>query len=177
MSDQGIPFKLSRESRIRIDREGHVWHEGERVLHPGLARTLARWIDIDDQGRYVMRNALDWCFVTVDHTPLVVRSVRLETDPRMCVEVELSDDTTEALDLGTVQVDPDGVVYAHVRGGKLLARFDRQPSFKFLEHVETDDRGLMTFSLGSLTARIAPLERGETLVPPAPPRRPFPGRA
>ena len=31
----------------RVDREGHIWHEGERVLHPGLARTLARWIDID----------------------------------------------------------------------------------------------------------------------------------
>lgn len=176
MSDDAVPFKLSRESRIRVDRDGHIWHEGERVLHPGLARTLARWIDLDDNGRYVMRNALDWCFVTVDHTPLVVRSVRLETDPAMRVEVELSDDSTESLDLSTVQVDPDGVVYAHVRGGRLLARFDRQPSFKFLEHVETDERGLMTFTLGSKTVRIAPLERGETLVPPAPPGRPVTGR-
>ncbi len=176
MSDEALPFKLSRESRIRVDRDGHIWHEGERVLHPGLARTLARWIDLDENGRYVMRNALDWCFVTVDHTPLVVRALRLETDPAMRVEVELSDDSTEALDLSTVQVDPDGVVYAHVRGGRLLARFDRQPSFKFLEHVETDGRGLMTFMLGSKTARIAPLERGETLVPPAPPGGPVTGR-
>lgn len=75
-----------------------------------------------------------------------------------------------------MQVDPDGVVYAHVREGKLLARFDRQPSFKFLEHVDTDDRGLMTFVLGTKTVRIAPLERGETLVPPAPPLRPVTGR-
>ncbi len=165
-----VPFKLSRESNIRVDREGHIWHEGERVLHPGLARTLARWIDIEPSGRYVMRNALDWCFITVDHTPLVVRSVTLETDPAMRVEVELSDDTTEKLDLRTVQVDPDGVVYAHVRGGKLLARFDRQPSFKFLEHVEADEKGIMIFRLGTLMVRIAPLERGETLVPPAPPR-------
>jgi hypothetical protein len=177
MSDEAVPFKLSRESRIRVDRDGHIWHEGERVLHPGLARTLAHWIDIDEQGRYVMRNALDWCFVTVDHTPLVVRAVRLETDPAMRVEVELSDDSSEALDLSTVQVDPDGVVYAHVRGGKLLARFDRQPSFKFLEHVDTDDRGLMTFALGTLSVRIAPLERGETLVPPAPRTRAVTGRS
>ncbi|MBK6535762.1 MAG: DUF1285 domain-containing protein [Deltaproteobacteria bacterium] len=176
MSEDAVPFKLSRESRIRVDRDGHIWHEGERVLHPGLERALASWIDLDDNGRYVMRNALDWCFVTVDHTPLVVRSVRLETDPSMRVEVELSDDSTEALDLSTVQVDPDGVVYAHVREGKLLARFDRQPSFKFLEHVDTDDRGLMTFVLGTKTVRIAPLERGETLVPPAPPLRPVTGR-
>lgn len=171
MSEVGMPFKLSRESQIRVDRDGHIWHEDERVLHPGLARTLARWIDLDDSGRYVMRNPLDWCFITVDHTPLVVRTVRLETDPAMRVEVELSDDTTEPLDLAKVQVDPDGVVYARVRGGRLLARFDRQPSFKFLEHVETDESGLMIFELGSLSARIAPLERGETLVPPAPPTR------
>lgn len=170
MTDAG-QFKLSRESKIRVDRDGHIWHEGERVLHPGLARTLARWIDIDEQGRYVMRNALDWCYVTVDHTPLVVRAVTLETDPAMRVEVELSDDSTEKLDLGSVQVDPDGVVYTHVREGKLLARFDRQPSFKFLEHVETDAKGIMVFRLGTLSARIAPLERGETLVPPAPPFR------
>ncbi|MDB4931407.1 MAG: hypothetical protein JWM10_3891 [Myxococcaceae bacterium] len=172
MSDEAVPFKLSRESSIRVDRDGHIWHEGERVLHPGLARALASWIDLDEQGRYVMRNALDWCFIAVDHTPLVVRSVRLETDPAVRVEVELSDDSTEPLDLTTVQVDPDGVVYAHARGGKLLARFDRQPSFKFLEHVTTDGRGLMTFELGTMRVRIAPLERGETLVPPAPPRPP-----
>lgn len=176
MSDEAVPFKLSRESRIRVDREGHIWHEGERVLHPGLARTLAHWIDIDENGRYVMRNALDWCFVTVDHTPLVVRAVRLEAEPEPRVEVDLSDDTTEPLDLSTVQVDPDGVVYAHVRGARLLARFDRQPSFKFLEHVETDNRGLMTFALGALRVRIAPLERGETLVPPAPRTRAVTGR-
>jgi len=54
-----VPFKLSRESNIRVDREGHIWHEGERVLHPGLARTLAKWIDIEPSGRYVMRNPLD----------------------------------------------------------------------------------------------------------------------
>lgn len=176
MSEEGAPFKLSRESQIRVDRDGHIWHQGERVLHPGLARTLARWIDIDENGRYVMRNALDWCFITVDHTPLVVRNVVLETDPAMRIEVELSDDSTEALDLSTVQVDPDGVVYAHVRNAKLLARFDRQPSFKFLEHVEADAKGIMVFQLGSKTARIAPLERGETLVPPAPRVRAVTGR-
>lgn len=168
MSDEAVPFKLSRESQIRVDREGHIWHEGERVLHPGLARALARWIDIDDNGRYVMRNALDWCFITVDHTPLLVRTLRFEADPALRVELDLSDGTTEALDLGTVQVDPDGVVYAHVRRGRLLARFDRQPSFKFLEHVETDGRGLMSFVSGATRVRISPLERGETLVPPAP---------
>jgi hypothetical protein len=163
MSDESVPFKLSRESSIRVDRDGHIWHEGERVLHPGLARALASWIDLDEQGRYIMRNALDWCFIAV-------RAVRLETDPAVRVEVELSDDTTEPLDLATVHVDPDGVVYAHVRGAKLLASFDRQASFKFLEHVTTDGRGLMTFELGTMRVRISPLERGETLVPPAPAR-------
>ena len=31
MSDEAVPFKLSRESRIRVDREGHISAEPHYV--------------------------------------------------------------------------------------------------------------------------------------------------
>ncbi len=162
------PFLFTRESKIRIDRDGHVWHAGDRVTHEGLERALLTWVDVDDAGRYVMRNRFDWCFVTVDHTPLVVRSVIFEDGPSGRVDALLSDGSTEVLDVSSVQVDPDGRVYASVRGGRLLASFDRQAAFKFLECVDADARGAMTFRRGATATKLRQLEAGQTLLPPLP---------
>src|SRR5690242_707785 len=102
--DAPPPFRFTRESRIRIDRDGYVWHEGEKVVHDKLARALASWVAIDPEtDRYVLRNPLDWCIITVDDAPLVVRSVRVHDGSRF--EVELSDGSVEALDLATVRID------------------------------------------------------------------------
>jgi hypothetical protein len=133
------PFKLTRESQIRIDRDGHLWHEGERVEHPALARALASWVDLDPEtGRYILRNSMDWCFVTVDDAPLVVRIVTFDNQGAL---VTLSDGSTERLDPSTVRIDPDDVPYCSVRGGRLPARFDRTAAFTLLERAHAMDDG------------------------------------
>jgi hypothetical protein len=130
------PFRFSRESRIRIDRDGYVWHEGQKVEHDKLARALASWIAIDPEtDRYVLRNALDWCFVTVDDAPLVVRSVRVAKDG---FDLELSDGAIERLAPDTLRIDADDVPYCDVRGGALPARFSRNAAFVLLEHADAD---------------------------------------
>lgn len=142
------PFRFSRESRIRVDRDGRIWHEGERIDNPRLAEALARWIDLDPAtGRWVMRNSLDWCFVTVDEAPLVVRSCRWGS-PGEGAEVDLNDGTSEGLQLDTVQVRDDGEVFAYVRGGTLLARFSRAAAFALLDRA--DPKGLSTLPPGTV---------------------------
>lgn len=153
-------FRFTRESRIRIDPDGHVWHEGERIEHKGLAEGLASWVVFDrETGRYMMRNAMDWCFITVDDTPLVVRTVEVSGD---AVTVQLSDGRTEALDLAKVYVDPEGAVFAYVRGGELVARFSRNAAFTFLSEVTESDEGSALWR-GSLKLR--PLDAGARLPP------------
>ena len=164
MNDAPPPFRFTRESRIRIDADGRVWHEGERVLHEGLARALASWVDFDDAtGRYVMRNSLDWCFVTVDRTPLVVRSVVPRGDS---FELELSDGSAEPLRPETLRVAPDGAVFAYARGGALLAGFDRSAAFALLEHAVPVGDGY-ALRVGERELPMTLLAEGE--VPPARP--------
>jgi len=135
-SPEPPPFRLSRESRIRVDRDGRVWHEGERIENTRLAEGLARWIDLDPAtGRWIMRNSLDWCFITVDETPLVVRGCRWEGASGEVV-VDLSDGTGEPLRLDTVRVRDDGEVFAYVRKATLLARFSRAAAFAFLDRAD-----------------------------------------
>ncbi len=140
------PFRFSRESRIRIDRDGHVWHEGQKIAHDNLARALVRWVTIDPQtDRYVMRNAIDWCFVTVDDAPLVVRAVRPLPDEQggwSGFDLDLSDGSTERLDPGTLRIDADDVPYCEVRGGTLPARFGRHAAFVLLEHAASHEGSL-----------------------------------
>jgi uncharacterized protein len=131
MTDEAPPFKLSRETTIRVDAQGGFWHDGQRVTHPGLARSFAQWIDIDpESGRYILRNSVNWAFITVDDAPLVVRAVGHEGDD---IVLSLSDGTQEPLRTDTVRVEPGDVPYCDVRGGKLPARFLPQAAFTLLE--------------------------------------------
>lgn len=162
---EAVPFKLTRESHIRIDREGRLWHEGQRVDNPRLAHALASWIDWDPgASRWVLRNSMDWCFVAVDDTPFVVRAARLLDGDTPRVDVERSDGVRETIHLDDVFVDPEGPVFAYVRGGTLLARFDRAAAFALLDHAEDDPAGGVHLLQGERSFPIHTLEPGA--VPP-----------
>lgn len=142
-----VPFPgFSRESKIRLDGEGRFWHDGERVEHPGLAHGLHTWIarhPVD--GRIVLENGWDWCYLAVDDAPFFVRAISISTgamdamgvkratrpadDEGERLLVRLSDDSEEPLVLESLHVDVDGVIRCEVKhaakGGPFPARFDR----------------------------------------------------
>lgn len=162
MTDEAVPFRFSRESQIRIDRDGHFWHEGTRVEHARLERALATWVELEDAtGRFILKNDAQWCYVEVDDTPLVVRNVWVDARAG-AVEAELSDGTRETVVLSTLRIDEDSVVYCDVRGGRLPARFDRTAAFTLLQHAEpgADDRVVLKLANGEAT-EVARVSRGE----------------
>ena len=116
----GLIEKL-RQSGIRVDREGRFVHEGAEVTHEGLRRALFRWLDRQEDGRYVLRlDERRFAYLDVEDTPLVARAARV--DPTGTVQLALSDGAEEALDPETLTVDAAGVLRAWVRGGRLEAR-------------------------------------------------------
>lgn len=145
------PFPpLTRETSIRIDREGRFWHDGEPVLRKELARLLASWIGVDPEtGRYKIENRVNWCFVTVEDAPLVVTSAAPTTarDGSEALALSLTDGTVELLDPATLRIDADDVPYCDVRGGTLPARFSRQAAFALLDRARQDDQGEWVLSL------------------------------
>ncbi len=157
MSEPAVVF--SRESRIRVDREGRFWHEGERIAHEGLARAFARWVQWDaESGRYLLRNALDWCWITVDDTPLVVSAARVDEHTGE-VTLSLSDGTTEPLARETLRIDAEDVPYCDVRGGEIEAKFLQAAAFALLERAEPDG-DQWALSLGGERVALRRVERG-----------------
>ena len=131
---------FTRESDIRIDRDGHFWHDGQRIEHPGLARAFAHWIAVDpESGRYILKNEVDWCFIKVDDTPLVVRTLARGEAGEL--RLHLSDESSEPLDPASLRIGPDDVPYCRVRGGTLPARFSRAAAFALLEDARPDASG------------------------------------
>lgn len=130
------PFTLSRETRIRVDREGRFWHENDLITHEALWQSLAGWIGVDPAtGRYKLENSVNWAFVTVEDAPLVVRALRPD------LKVRLTDGQEEDLDLASLRLDDDDVPYCDVRGGTLPARFSRHAAYALLEQATVDDDG------------------------------------
>src|SRR5580692_1501771 len=73
------PDGLSRESTLRLDRQGRFWHDGERVEHAGLAAALRSWIGRHpDDGRYHLTIGYAWTYFTVEDAPYSVFSLRIE---------------------------------------------------------------------------------------------------
>jgi len=122
-----------RNSGIRIDREGQLWHEGQPIEHGGLRAALFRWLDRNPDGQYVFRlDEKRFAHVEVADTPLVARSARWAEETLM---LGLSDGSEEALDPATLAVDEAGVVRCRVRGGKLEARLSTSAAVVLAERM------------------------------------------
>jgi uncharacterized protein len=115
------PEGRSRESTIRLDREGRFWHEDEPVTHPGMATAFASWITRHpDDGRFILTNGFDWTYFTVDDAPFFVRSLSVRGGRPWLL---LSDGSEEALDPDTLRTGEQDALYALVKKRAFEARF------------------------------------------------------
>jgi hypothetical protein len=121
------PEGRSRESTIRLDAEGHFWHDRAPVEHAGLAAALHSWIARHpDDGRYILTNGYDWTYFTVDDAPYFVKALRIEPDRVLLI---LSDGTEEPWSPAETRPGSGGALYTTVkraaRGGPFEAKFTR----------------------------------------------------
>jgi hypothetical protein len=131
------PEGRSRESTLRLDREGRFWHDGELVEHPRLVDALHSWIRRHpDDHRYILTNGYDWTYFTVDDAPFQVRSV-LHDQGTFRLRLS-SGHEVEPLDLSVAE---DGSLYARVEvgGQPYEARFSRHAQAQLDPALEERD--------------------------------------
>jgi uncharacterized protein len=124
-----------RRSGIRLDADGRFWHEGAEVTHHGLRAALWRWLDRNDDGRWVLRlDARRFVYLDVEDAPFVARSLRWDGGRAIA---RLSDDSEVALELATLRLR-GGVAYATVKG-RFDARLSTAAWGVLAEHVTERD--------------------------------------
>lgn len=150
----------SRETNIRRDALGRWFADGQPLEHLNLTRAFDRWIDRAEDGRYCLKNDINWAYVTIEGPPLFVRSVHIE--PVGTVSLTLSDDRTETLAPETLRQGPDGALYCDARGGTFAARFERHAMQQLEPVLREDDQGVY---LSLANQRIRPRSVRDPLTP------------
>jgi hypothetical protein len=137
MEPSELAFGLSRETTIHRDAEGRWFHDGELVENEKLARAFDSWVERAPDGRYCLKNAINWAYVTIDGAPFFVRAVHVTGD---VAHLTLSNQKRVALDPRTLREGPEGALYCDVEGG-MTARFDKHAASQLAELLEEDEQG------------------------------------
>jgi hypothetical protein len=148
----------TRETTIARDAEGRWFHDGQALEHPNLTRAFDRWVSVADDGRYCLKNDINWAYISLEGAPFFVRSVRAAGAG---AEVLLSNDAWQALEPGSLRLGPEGALYCDGPLG-LAARFDRHAMTQLEAFLGEDPSGIYV-ELGGTRARpkltSEPLER------------------
>ena len=137
MEPQTFPFGLSRETTIQRTADGRWFHDGEPLDNEKLARAFDRWIERAEDGRFCLKNDINWAYFTLEGAPYFVRSVRIEGGD---AHVRLSNDREVKLDFHTLREGPDAALYCEVGEG-LTARFDKHAAVQLGELLHEDAEG------------------------------------
>jgi len=149
MEPTNFPFGLSRETTIRRTADGKWFQDDEPVENQKLARAFDRWLTRAEDGRYCLKNDINWAYVTIEGAPYFVRSAQVDG---ASAKLLLSNDEQVALDFATLREGPDGALYCDAYP-EMPARFDSHAAVQLGVLLEEDEQGPF-FHLGE--ARIRP---------------------
>jgi uncharacterized protein len=129
----------SRETTIVRDAEGRWFHDGQALEHFNLERAFDRWVARADDGRYCLKNEINWAYITLHGAPFFVRSLSIEPTER--VSLKLSDDRVVPLVASSLRADAQGALYCDVGQG-MVARFDRHAASQLEPLIGEDEQGI-----------------------------------
>ncbi|MFI5306047.1 MAG: hypothetical protein ACHQ53_01765 [Polyangiales bacterium] len=153
----------TRETSILRDAQGRWFHEGQPLEHPNLTRAFDRWIERAEDGRYCLKNDINWAYFTLQGPPFFVRSLRVVDDGS--VELLLSNDKRESLRPESLRLGDDLALYCDVGDGSMVARFDRHAAAQLEVLISEDEQGVY-LDLGG--KRVRPQAVADPLVPRGP---------
>ena len=129
----------TRETTIRRDALGRWFHDGQPLEHEGLTRAFDRWVERAEDGRFCLKNDINWAYITLEGPPYFVRSVDIDI---MCqVQLTLSNDRREQLRPETLRAGADGALYCDVGEG-LTARFASHAATQLEPLLGEDAQGI-----------------------------------
>jgi uncharacterized protein len=128
-------------SDIKIDKDGIWYYRGAHMFRKDILCIFFENLNVDDEGRYFVKLNEEICYLDVEDTAFVITTVSKTKDPADCLErleVLLNDDSKEILNLSTLAVGRDNVMYCRVKDGIFAARFVRKSYYQLAEFIEQD---------------------------------------
>jgi hypothetical protein len=134
-------FYAIQSSVIRFGRDGLWYADGEVIPNPKISRLFSQHVVRQADGSY--RIEIDWdkAPIEVEDTPYVVR--RVEHRDEGGFSIELNDESREILDLGSLAVSSENVLYCRVKAGAERARFLRPAYYQLAPWMQESAGGFV----------------------------------
>jgi hypothetical protein len=129
------------QCNIRIDKEGAWYYGEEEIFRREIVLLFYENLKQDQSGMYLIELGDEKCYVEVEDTPFVVKSVNhtlAEGNNGEAIYLHLSDGTFEVLDPGTLCVGKENVLYCTIRSKAFRARFSRASYYQIAHYIEHD---------------------------------------
>lgn len=137
---------------IRIDKEGVWYYKDVEMLRREIVNLFYENLKRDEFGRYIIEIKDERCYLDVEDTPFVVKMVRrsrLKGFKSEALYILLNDQTEEKLDLSTLWIEKDNVLYCSVKNNNFHARFLRASYYQIANYIKYDkERNDYFISLG-----------------------------
>lgn len=146
-------FTAIHSGPITFGRDGRWYCDGEPIANRAICRLYARAMTIDPDGTARLQFGEDRAVVHLEDTPWVVVGVDGDSDAGFTVR--LNDETTEPLDLGSLRVGADHVLYCRVKG-RHDARFLRPAYYALMRTAEPCEDGVVLRAGSTLRRLPAP---------------------
>lgn len=121
---------------IRFGRDGRWYADQEPIENPRIADLFARHVTRGDDGGWWLRIGDERAKIVVEDTPFVV--TRVDGDPRSGFRITLNDGSSEHLDVTSLALGDEDVLYCDAKDGAYRVRFLRPAQMELLSHVEVD---------------------------------------
>jgi len=128
---------------IKIDKDGIWYYCGAEMFRKEILAIFFENLKIDENGRYLIEFGNERYYLDVEDTAFVVQSAskrRKLNENNEQIDIVLTDETCERLDLNTLQVGDDNVLYCLVKNGKFSARFSRKSYYQLAEFIEEEEK-------------------------------------
>lgn len=128
---------------IKIDKEGVWYYNGAEMFRKDILAVFFQNLFRDESGQYYVQMGNDLCFLKVEDTPIVVKSVHEIADPdspdgETAIGMFLSDSSLEKIDLESLRIGEGNVLYCDLQRG-FPARFTRAAYYQIADKIEFDE--------------------------------------
>ncbi|HEU18941.1 MAG TPA: DUF1285 domain-containing protein [Deltaproteobacteria bacterium] len=131
-----IPF-----GNIRVDKNGVWYFHGAEMFRKDIVNLFYENLKRDESGRFIIEMANDRCYIEVEDTPYVVKAVykfNSKDSGAQPLHILLNNSDLDELDLTTVRVGADNVMYCSVKDRMFEARFSRASYYQLADYIEYD---------------------------------------
>jgi uncharacterized protein len=122
---------------IQVDPEGNMSHDGAPMIHQGIIELIHESVHLED-GHYIVRLGEQACELEVADTFYVVSRIDVDGEN---IGLTLNDGSSEELDLASLYIGGNDVMYCTVKNGGFPARFARKAYYQMTEMVQEAGEG------------------------------------